>query len=505
MSMFVRAPALHVCVGALVMLAPVLLNGFPFWFFDTANYQNVGHSIFSNIEGLFHHAARAPPPVSVQESAPATNGVNPWLYQIGTRSPLYSSMLYFASTMASYWVVAIIQGLCGAWLISACLRAFGLGGLRSLLAAIVPLTLASTLPYFSGELMPDVFAGYAFIALLLPGASAGRLSLLERYGISLLAFLSVEMHNTILALAIILMLSIAALAWLGRDWRRRFRNLLIWIVAPLALALCFNFVYSTAVAFARGAAPSNPPYLVARVLADGPGRLYLRDACAHQVRYELCKYADRPLDDVNQILWDTGPNTGVFMLATADSKLHLIHEERRFVVQTILHYPVAELGTMAVHAIQLLPRNDIAGELSLSPISWQQMQLGELAPRADGPARASLAFRRTYPFGFVDGVNGIALFCAIGFLFWRFTRVDVLLALRSEKIEAIEIRVFAATGLALLLWVVCNALLCGTFSGVYARYQARILWLIPMFALLAFFRLGHSANTHLVSALRTLN
>jgi hypothetical protein len=123
-------------------------------------------------------------------------------------------------------------------------------------------------------------------------------------------------------------------------------------------------------------------------------------------------------------------------------------------------------------------------------------------------ARENGAFDQTggtSAIGFVDGVNGIALFCAIGFLFWRFTRVDVLLALRSEKIEAIEIRVFAATGLALLLWVVCNALLCGAFSGVYARYQARILWLIPMFALLAFFRLGHSANTHLVSALRTLN
>ena len=353
--------------------------------------------------------------------------------------------------------------------------------------------------------MPDVFAGYAFIALLLPGASAGRLSLLERYGISLLAFLSIEMHNTILALAIILMLSVATLAWLGRFWRRQFRNLLIWISAPLALALCFNLAYATAVAFARGAAPSNPPYLMARVLADGPGRLYLRDACAHQVRYELCNYADRPLDDVNQIRWDTGPNTGVFMLATADSKLHLIQEERRFVVQTILHYPVAELSTMAVHAVQLLPRNDIAGELSLSPTSWQQMQLGELAPRADGPARASLAFRRAYPFGFVDAVNGIALFFALGFVFWRFTRVDALLALRSEKTEAIEIRVFGVTALALLLWVVCNALLSGAISGVFARYQARILWLIPMFALLVFLRFGRSPNTHLVAALRTMH
>ncbi len=494
LSGLLPAPAFQVVLAALVMLAPALVNGFPFWFFDTANYLNVGHSIVSNIEKLFHLSGATHPVPNIPGSAPTMNGVNPWLYQIGTRSPLYSAMLYIAATASSYWVIAIAQALCGAWLISACARALGLTGPRPLLTIVASLTLMSTLPYFAGELMPDVFAGYAFIALLLPGVSADRLSALERSAIALLASASITIHNTIVVLAFLLALVVAGMAWIARIRGRELRRLIAWVSAPLALALCFNLAYGNVVALTRGAAPTNPPYLMARVLADGPGQSYLREACAAQVHYELCKFADRPLGDVNQFLWSTNPNVGVFMLASADSKLRLINEERAFVAQTILHYPIAEIGAMAANAAQLLPRNDVGGELSLSRHSWEQMRLGELAPRENAAARASLAFRGAYPFLFVDIVNAAALALAAGFISWRLTRADALSALRPASTEAIEFRILVATAVALLLWILSNAALCGAISGVFARYQARVLWLVPLFALLVFLRFGSAAK-----------
>ena len=42
--------------------------------------------------------------------------------------------------------------------------------------------------------------------------------------------------------------------------------------------------------------------------------------------------------------------------------------------------------------------------------------------------------------------------------------------------------IIAAAGLVAAL--VGNAALCGALSGVYDRYQARLVWLVPLFALL---------------------
>jgi hypothetical protein len=38
---------------------------------------------------------------------------------------------------------------------------------------------------------------------------------------------------------------------------------------------------------------------------------------------------------------------------------------------------------------------------------------------------------------------------------------------------------------AVLVLLIANALLCGALSGVYPRYQTRIEWLAPLFAVLA--------------------
>ena len=45
-------------------------------------------------------------------------------------------------------------------------------------------------------------------------------------------------------------------------------------------------------------------------------------------------------------------------------------------------------------------------------------------------------------------------------------------------------RLLAAAGL-IGAAVVANAAICGVLSGPFARYEARLIWLVPMLALLA--------------------
>jgi len=49
--------------------------------------------------------------------------------------------------------------------------------------------------------------------------------------------------------------------------------------------------------------------------------------------------------------------------------------------------------------------------------------------------------------------------------------------------------------LALLLFLLLNAAVCGILSSPVDRYQARVIWLVPLLALvIGFIRLGESEN-----------
>ena len=58
-------------------------------------------------------------------------------------------------------------------------------------------------------------------------------------------------------------------AFAVRRWR-----VLSWAVAGLVLAICGSILFSVASELTLRDAPQSPPYLMARVLADGTGRAY---------------------------------------------------------------------------------------------------------------------------------------------------------------------------------------------------------------------------------------
>jgi hypothetical protein len=78
-------------------------------------------------------------------------------------------------------------------------------------------------------------------------------------------------------------------------------------------------------------------------------------------------------------------------------------------------------------------------------------------------------------------VGVILVSCAYGL--WRMSRPDVLTALadRRQPWSHEAVRLVVAC-LILLGLVVVNAGVCGVLSGAFSRYQARIVWLIPMAA-----------------------
>lgn len=481
----------RVIVGAAILLIPAVINGFPFWFYDTIGYHQVGRSIVTNLVELFV-PADAPAPISNDVSAqPAPADQNFSLTYIGGRSPTYGLFIFLANAIGSYWIVAIVQALVASWLLTTSLRVLARPDLRAFLLTIAAATALSSLPIFAAELMPDVQTGFAFIAITLLFVGGKTIGALERAALVLVIAAAAASHQTNLPLGFALIVLVLIAGWALRLPRRDMFQRAAIASVGLFLAMGVNAGYALATKALLGEAPGNPPYLMARVLVDGPGQLYLRDVCAPTPRFEICRYADRPFEDVNDFLWNPDPRKGVYALADIDSRHRLMAEERAFVVGAVTHYPIEQITASSSNAFRLLFSIGVAPELGLSRHAWDQLHFGDLAPNDDARARASLAFRDAFPFVAIDRLDGAVVLIALVFLAWRLTRPDIIAAFAAPgDVEANTRRALAAVAACLCVWLVADAVLCGTLSGVFDRYEARAIWLVPLLAMFTYLRVG---------------
>jgi hypothetical protein len=77
---------------------------------------------------------------------------------------------------------------------------------------------------------------------------------------------------------------------------------------------------------------------MARLLADGPGGLYLDSVCPETATFFVCAYRNGSLETADQFLWSSA---GVFQTLPVEQRLRLIEEEPRFVTAVAMHYPLS--------------------------------------------------------------------------------------------------------------------------------------------------------------------
>lgn len=488
MSKLLRSFWLHAPIAALVLLAPAFANGFPFLFFDTVQYDDFGRSILSHAAAALD-GGRDAAGAATGAAAAATTTDGGSLSYVGGRSPVYSLFVAIGETLASYWGIAAIQALIGAWLVGAAVRAAAPGRpLAAFWTAIGLLTAASSLPFYAAFIMPDIHSGYGLAALALLGLAPATFRPLERVALVLAAAFGFASHSTNLALAILTLAILGLGAWRARLGLRETLSRAALVAAPVVLAFGAGIAFTLAATLAMGEAPRSPPYLMARILADGPGRAYLATACEPAPAFEICRYRDRRLDYHNDILWSPDPARGVFLFADLPSRRRLAAEEVPFVLAVIRHDPWGEAAAAARNLGLQLEGVGVADEFSKARPIWDQMWFDELTPDATAPATGSLAYRGLFPFDLFDMAQGIGLLLSLGYLGWRLLRPQTRRILRRPAAERtpVEARqaglVLVTLGLGVVL--LANAALCGALSGAQDRYQVRLLWLPMMLAVL---------------------
>ncbi len=325
-------------------------------------------------------------------------------------------------------------------------------------------------PWFASLLMPDTLTPITVLGLfILARRQVGPVALAATAVLTAIA-IAAHLAHLILATACITVLALA-------DWRSLART-----VTPLAAALLF-LLASNWIAFDRLAiSPYGADFALARLVADGPARATIRDACP-AAGWRTCAWRDRLPDNADDFLWDPfGP-----VWAGGYGPTRIAPEAAVIVRATLLAHPAAVLAAAFRNTLQQLTLVQVGDTLvpdHLEIAVLPRMKLFFPAAEAD-----RFTAGRQYH-------GELALLAAPLRPLQTILLVVAAIATAFLAARWREDRPAAVLATLVLVALLANAAATGALSGPHHRYQARIAWLTLLPPLLAARRAGSTAGEH---------
>lgn len=391
------------------------------------------------------------------------------------RSIYYGALLYLGHILSKFWLVIFTQAAIFLYLshtlLTKCLRlSFGA------FACLTVITLVATpLSFFISSLMPDVFAGFLYLSAVILTGFWASLEYRDRVISSLIVLYSALTHTSHLLLLFLLTSGVAVTFIFAQRKTGSYssiRNSLVVLLALSLLGVFGELAFSYGVRLTIGAYPVRPPFLMARLIADGPGYDFLRKYCAVKT-YSVCKYLDRLPASDGDFLWSTSPTKGVFRVADLPTRQTLSSQQIPFAIDVFRSDPAGVIVSVAkdffsqLFAIKLIayPSDLKDFEASLPPFYFATMARSRLAMN-DGLLRdLTTLYASTY------FISLFALLLTAVICFWPKLQEKLHIALQRKWRRILILVALAMIG---------NAAICGILSAPAARYQTRIAW-IPLF------------------------
>lgn len=464
-------------IGAAALAAMAVYNGYPFFFFDTHAYYTAGQKAVGFAEEIeCHHSSTCGSSTSghtrladILTSQGAAVDAKPQTGTVGTgRSVYYGIALFLSDRLASVWLVVAVQALIASWLLHlACRRTLPRPSSVGFLCLIGALTTLSSLPFFVGYLMPDVFAGFYIVAVALLVAFPDRLTAFDRAALWTLLVGSLLFHRShVLGAALLLGLIVGFLLVFDRVRLRTAASGLLSIGAAIAVGITGFVLCDDETSKITGQLATPPPFLLARVIEDGPGTTYLRKVCVEK-KYAVCRFVNRMPMPVTDFLWSTDPDRGVWYVATPQERRQIAAEQFEIVVRSFLDSPLQQ--------IMATTRNFLHQMINFSVMEFVASDQLKL-----------------YMQEFFAGQH------AEHFLQSRIGRGDIdlrdlsllqyIVVGGSVLLLLVRYRGLDASTKLMLLVVLCgitvNALVTGTISTPDHRFQSRVIWLLPASAVI---------------------
>ncbi|MEI9964055.1 MAG: hypothetical protein WDM92_04500 [Caulobacteraceae bacterium] len=479
-------------LGALIVLATIFAVGRPAVFTDTRDYFIHGARFYQALRRVAFNEADAPAQPAPGQKWTRQQWVKHFNHSnMGARSPYYGVFLYTLAHHGTLWAMTAVQALCCAWLAFLLWRGMAPNAPGwTYYALMAALCAGTSLPWVAGFAVPDIFAPVTAMAIVLIALYRQGLERWEKAGVWVLLTAGILFHGSHLLLTLSLLPFVLGAAWLLKPDAGALRRTGGLILGAAAAASVLGFVYAAAIRVHTGDELRRPPFLIARVLADGPGRAYLRHSCAEGAPWVICKYKDLPLARSDDILWSAKKTLGVFNRSSYEERLAMEDQENSFVLHTIAYDPWGQLYASARNWWRQLLRCWVDDPLRRPSVFlrhnyWGRTNLVGLIRGVGDCGRSGALCEPKVTISGLAAVDEKVLLLALA---------GMVVALAQRKALGRLLRRDAgwddpagrATLAAVLLCaaVVLNAAVCGVVSGPFPRYQARIVWLLPEAAML---------------------
>lgn len=464
-----------ICALTLLLLWPAFWSGAPTAFSDTKTYYNGGGvavEVFLDRSGLGHMLEADSTGPDAGEGGIAAEGAERLTSEhraANVRSVPYAVFVNLAVRSAGPMAAVVPTAFMTAWLIWLLMNPLQ-PALR--LAGGVVTGLATTVPFYASQIMPDIHAAWLIAIPIILLRRDGRLGWPLGLALFVAAMAAILFHYSHIPLAA----AMGAMLGLWFVLGKRFGAALT-VQLPLILAVAINIGLSLAMAGSGGEprggeaasrepvppaserqvsqvsmAPGRLPIVLARLLEDGIAVRYLSETCP-QNGFTICEVYDRFPGNVGAALW--GENS-IRARATPEQMRLITAEEMALVRSVMLYDPLGQLGAMARNTLE-----------QLTFFRLHSMNFSEYDIVSPFEMRTS----------FVEPPQG---------LFGTLSRIlQVAVVLSALLLVGLAWRVRAARWPVALLFtgLLANAFICGALSAPAGRYQGRVVWLTVALAM----------------------
>jgi hypothetical protein len=454
MQMTATARVAAFLLATVILLVPAIWNGFPLLFYDTGAYlgryfTDVLSPGRSAVYGLFIGAARWP----------------------------------------DFWPAVLIQSAAAVWIVSLVLRAYGLGNRPGLLVGVIAFfTVATTLPWLTGQLMPDFLAGLAAVAVYLLVFRAGQLSRWEVGGLILLIATAASTHNATM-MVLLAMLAVGLAVRLLRPQLVPGIGLartLGAVVLGVGMLFTANFAVTGKVVWT----PGGTAFVFSRLVHDGIIHRFLEDNCPNP-RYELCKYRAQLPHHANDFLWHQGAEGPFAQIGGFEDGAD---EMREIAIETLWQYPGLHVWTALKST--LLQLVEVGTGWGIVYDVWDAYgNIEKLVPNAVPAAHSALQRQAKLDFETINLVHEPVALLSLGLL-----GLALLLAWRRPNFAGQDFGQYRTIATTFSVAILANAFVCGVLSNAHDRYGARVAWIAILFVAVAALRALPALRTKPVEA-----
>lgn len=433
-------------VSTVILMIPAIYNGFPLVYTDTGTY------ILSGME------------LSIPLDRPV----------------MYGLFIRLASFQQSLWLVIFFQCLILSHVLWFSFRLFtNVSRINYRYLFVVAILVAFTsLGWYAGQLMPDIFTAVAILCTLLL-LFYKRYSYPERFFLAIILIFSEGVHfsNFVISIGLLIVAFILSRIKAVSEIRTQLRFLVCALVLFTGVGVSSLVNYSIGGVFRIN--QGSHVFLTGRLLDHGVLKKFLDEKCATN-DYTLCAFKDSLPEDSRVFMWDA--KSPVYKNGGWKETSY----EYNRVIKGMLTSP-KYIGILAYYSViagcsQLL-QNEIGSGLVTgyyaSPDSPPYTQVALHFPHELNQYRQSRQninlWEQGLDFSIINGIYYVLLVLTVLFLF-------TILSVKTIRGNIpLPFRFFFMTVIA---GIVVNAFAVGALASVCDRFQGRVSWFFVYLAIL---------------------